>query len=60
MIPSLLIAMVTIDAVLIKWRQSACNTNTSSAMREAMATSSDLKTQGSLADKLDKSVVRAS
>ena len=58
--PSLLIAVVAINAVLIERRQSARNTNASNGTRnEAMATSSTLKSQGSLADKHDKSVVRA-
>ena len=52
--------MVTINAVLIKRCQSACNTNSLSATREAMATSSALKPQGSLADERNKSIVRSS
>ena len=59
--PSSLIAVVTIDAVLIERRQSACNINASNVTRnEAMAKNSALKSQGSLTDKHDKSVVRAS
>jgi hypothetical protein len=59
--PSSLIAMVAIDAVLIERRQSAHDTNASNATKnEAMATNSALKSQGGLADKQDKSVVRAS
>jgi hypothetical protein len=59
--PSSLIVMVAIDAVLIERRQSAHDTNASNATKnEAMATNSALKSQGSLADEQDKSVVRAS
>jgi hypothetical protein len=58
--PLSLIAVDAIDAVLMERRQSACNTNASNATRnKAMATNSALKLQGSLADKNDKSVVRA-
>ena len=61
MIPSSLIAVAAIDAVLIKRCQSARDTNALNATRnKAMATNSALKSQGSLADKHDKSVVRAS
>jgi hypothetical protein len=48
-----------INAIILRG-PSAHETNTSSAMREAMVTSSALKPQGSLADELDKSLVRAS
>jgi hypothetical protein len=59
MTPSSLIVMVAINVILIKRRQSACNTNTLSVMRdEAVATSSALKLQGSLANKHDKIIVR--
>ncbi len=59
--PSSLIAVVAIDAVLIERRQSAGDTNASNATRnEVMAKNSALKLQGSLADKHNKSVVRAS
>ena len=59
--PSSLIAVVAIDAVLIKRRQSARDTNTSNATRnEAMATNSALKLQDGLANERNKSVVRAS
>ncbi len=59
--PSSLIAVVAINAVLIERRQSACNMKALNATRnEAMATNSALKLQGSLTDKHDKSVVRAS
>ena len=59
--PSSLIAVVAIDAVLIERRQSVRDTNTSNATRnKATAKNSVLKPQGSLANKYDKSVVRAS
>ncbi len=59
--PLLLVAVVAIDAILIKRRQSARDTNTSNATRnKATAKNSVLKPQGSLANKYDKSVVRAS
>ena len=58
--PLLLIPVDAIDVVLIKRRQSARNMNTSNATRnEAMATNSILKSQGNLANKQDKSVMRA-
>jgi hypothetical protein len=59
--PLLLIAVVAINAVLIKRRQSARDTNASNATRnEATATNSAFELQGGLADKQDKSVMRAS
>ena len=59
--PSLLIAVVAIDAVLIERRQSAHNTNASNTTRnEATATNSAFESQGGLADEQDKSVMRAS
>ena len=59
--PSSLIAVVAIDAVLIKRRQSARDTNALNATKnETMATNSALKSQGSLAHEHDKSLVRAS
>ena len=59
--PSLLIAVVAIDAVLIKRRQRVCDTNASNATRnEATATNSVFKPQGGLAGEHDKSVVSAS
>ena len=59
--PSSLIAVVAIDAVLIKRRQSARDTNALNATKnETMATNSALKLQGSLAHEHDKSLVRAS
>ncbi len=58
MTPSSLIARVAIDAVLIERRQSICKTNTLSTTRDAMATSSALKLQGSLLNKQDKSNAR--
>ena len=58
--PSSLIAVVAIDAVLIKRRQSVRDTNASDATRnEATATNSVFKPQGGLAGEHDKSVVRA-
>ena len=48
----------TMDAILVERRQSTCDTNTASAMRGAMATSSALKSQGSPINKHDKTVVR--
>ncbi len=60
---SSLIAVVAIDAVLIKSkrRQSVCNTNASNATRnKATATNSVFKPQGGLAGKHNKSVVSAS
>jgi hypothetical protein len=58
--PSLLIAVVAIDAVLIERRQSVRDTNASNATKnKATATNSIFKPQGGLADKQDKSVVRA-
>ena len=58
--PSLLIAMVAIDAVLIERHQSVCDTNASNATRnEATATNSVFKPQGGLAGEHDKSAVRA-
>jgi hypothetical protein len=58
--PSLIIAVDAIEAVLMERRQSACDTNASYATRnKAMATNSALKSQGSLADEHNKSVVRA-
>ncbi len=58
--PSSLIAVVAIDAILIKRRQSVCDTNASNATRnEAAATNTVFKPQGGLADEQDKSVVRA-
>ena len=59
--PSSLIAVVAIDAVLIKRRQSAHDTNTLNATRkEATATNSAFELQSGLTDKQDKSVMRAS
>ena len=58
MTPSLLIAMVAINTILIERCQSARDTSTSSVTREAMMTSSTLKLQGGLADEHDKSIVR--
>ncbi len=62
--PSLLIAMVAIDAVLIERRQSAHDTNASNATRnEATATNSVFKLQGGLAGTRQKRcerVMRAS
>ncbi len=59
--PSLLIAVVAIDAVLIETPQSVRNTNASNATRnEATATNSVFKPKGGLAGEHDKSVVRAS
>ena len=59
--PSLLIAVVAIDAVLIERRQSVRATNASNATRnEATATNSAFKPQGGLAGEHNKSVVRAS
>jgi hypothetical protein len=58
--PSLLIAVVAINAILIERCQSVCNTNALNATRnKATATNSVFKPQGGLADKQDKSVVRA-
>jgi hypothetical protein len=57
--PSLLIAMVAINAVLIERRQSVRDTNASNATRnEATATNSVFKPQGGLAGEHNKSVVR--
>ncbi len=59
--PSLLIAVVAIDAFLIKRRQSVHDTNASNATRnEATATNSVFKPQGGLAGEHDKSIMRAS
>ena len=59
--PLSLIAVVAIDAILIKRCQSARDTNTLNATRnKAMAANSSLKLQGSLTDEHDKSVVRVS
>ena len=58
--PSSLIAMVAINAVLTERRQSTCDTNTLNATsNKARATNSALKSQGSLANEHNKSVVRA-
>ena len=58
--PSLLIAVVAINAVLIERRQSAHDTNASNTTRnEATATNSAFESQGGLADEQDKSVMRA-
>ena len=58
--PSSLIAMVAIDAVLIKRRQSARDTNASNATRnQATATNSVFKPQGGLAGEHNKGIVRA-
>ena len=58
--PSLLIAVVAINAVLIERRQSVRDTNASNATRnEAMVTNGVFKPQGGLAGEHDKSVVRA-
>ena len=51
MTPSLLIAMVAINAVLIERRQSACNTSPSNAKRKAEAIS--FKATSGLANERD-------
>jgi hypothetical protein len=59
--PSLLIAVDTINAVLMERRQSARNTNALNVTRnKATATNSVLKLQGGLANEQDKSVMRVS
>jgi hypothetical protein len=59
--PSLLIAVVAIDVVLIERHQSVHDTNASNATRnEAAATNSVFKPQGGLAGEHDKSVMSAS
>jgi hypothetical protein len=51
--------MDTIDAIIVR-HESSCKTNALNATRnEATATNSVLKSQGGLAGKHDKSVVRA-
>jgi hypothetical protein len=58
--PSSLIVVVAINTVLIERRQSARHTNASKATRnEATATNNAFESQGGLADKQDKSVMRA-
>ena len=58
--PSLLIAVVAINAVLIERRQSVRDTNASNATRnEATVTNGVFKLQGGLAGEHDMSVVRA-
>ncbi len=59
--PLSLITVVAFNAVLIERRQSAHDMNALNATRnEATATNSAFKSQGGLADKQDKSVMRAS